>query len=81
MFGWNNSRDAAAFVVTYRKEKLDITRLALATVADQYLEHLARENDVPLPHLSQFLSVASRLLLLKSRALLPILSFTEEEER
>lgn len=62
------------------KEKLDITRLALATVADQYLEHLARENDVPLPHLSQFLSVASRLLLLKSRALLPILSFTEEEE-
>ncbi len=62
------------------KEKLDITRLALATVADQYLEHIAHENDVSLPHLSQFLAVASRLLLLKSRALLPVLSFTEEEE-
>lgn len=62
------------------KEKLDVTRLALSAVADQYLEHIARESDVPLPHLSQFLSVASRLLLLKSRALLPVLSFTEEEE-
>jgi segregation and condensation protein A len=62
------------------KEKLDVTRLALALVADQYLEHIARESDVPLPHLSQFLAVASRLLLLKSRALLPVLSFTEEEE-
>ncbi|QQS15951.1 MAG: segregation/condensation protein A [Candidatus Moraniibacteriota bacterium] len=62
------------------KEKLDVTRLALSIVADQYLEHIAQEDDVALPHLSQFLSVASRLLLLKSRALLPVLSFTEEEE-
>ncbi len=62
------------------KEKLDITRLALSAVADQYLFHIENEEDVPLPHLSQFLSVASRLLLLKSRALLPILSFSEEEE-
>lgn len=62
------------------KEKLDVTRLALALVADQYLEHIAREKDVPLPNLSQFLAIASRLLLLKSRALLPTLSFTEEEE-
>ena len=63
------------------KEKLDVTRLALAALADQYLDHIENEGDVPLPHLSQFLAVASRLLLLKSRALLPILSFTEEEER
>ncbi len=62
------------------KEKLDITRLALACVADQYLDYIARTEDVPLPHLSQFLTVASRLLLLKSRALLPVLSFTNEEE-
>ncbi len=62
------------------KEKLDITRLALARVADQYLEHIDREGNVPLSHLSQFLSVASKLLFLKSRALLPVLSFDEEEE-
>lgn len=60
------------------KEKLDVTKLSLATVADQYLEYIVREA-VPLSHLAQFLSVASRLILLKSRALLPVLSFTEEE--
>ncbi len=62
------------------KEKLDITRVSLAVVADQYLEYIARQGEVPLSHLAQFLSVASRLLLLKSRALLPLLEFTEEEE-
>lgn len=62
------------------KEKLDVTRVSLASVADQYLEYIARQGEVPLSHLAQFLSVASRLLLLKSRALLPFLEFTEEEE-
>lgn len=63
------------------KEKLDITRVSLAVVADQYLAYLAEQQDVPLSQLAQFLSVASRLLLLKSRALLPLLEFTEEEEQ
>jgi segregation and condensation protein A len=63
------------------KEKLDVTRVSLASVADQYLEHIAREDSIPLAHLAQFLSVAARLLLLKSRALLPLLQFTEEEEQ
>lgn len=62
------------------KEKLDVTRVSLSLVADQYLEYIARQSEVPLSQLAQFLSVASRLLLLKSRALLPLLSFTEDEE-
>lgn len=62
------------------KEKLDVTRVSLAAVADQYLEYIARQGEVPLSQLAQFLSVASRLILLKSRALLPLLEFTEEEE-
>ncbi len=62
------------------KEKLDITRVSLASVSDQFLEYLAGQGEVPLSQLAQFLSVASRLLLLKSRALLPLLEFTEEEE-
>lgn len=62
------------------KEKLDVTRVSLASVADQYLEYIARQEEVPLSQLAQFLSVASRLILLKSRALLPLLEFTEEEE-
>ncbi|MBP7811739.1 MAG: segregation/condensation protein A [Candidatus Moranbacteria bacterium] len=62
------------------REKLDITTVSLAQIADQYLEHLAAERDVTLENLAAFLSVASRLLLIKSRALLPVLVFTEEEE-
>lgn len=62
------------------KEKLDITRVSLAKVADQYLAYLERESELTLEQLSQFLSIAARLILLKSRALLPLLTFTEEEE-
>ncbi len=62
------------------REKLDIATLSLAQVADQYLEYLARAESVSLANLADFLSVASRLLLIKSRALLPVLTFTEEEE-
>lgn len=62
------------------KEKLDITRVSLAKVADQYLDYLRQEQSLPLESLAQFLSIAARLILLKSRALLPLLVFTEEEE-
>lgn len=62
------------------REKLDITTVSLAQIADQYLGYLAKEEYVTLENLSAFLSVASRLILIKSRALLPVLTFTEEEE-
>ncbi|MBP6889443.1 MAG: segregation/condensation protein A [Candidatus Moranbacteria bacterium] len=62
------------------REKLDITTVSLAQITDQYLEYLSAEKDVTLENLASFLSVASRLLLIKSRALLPVLTFTEEEE-
>lgn len=62
------------------KEKLDITSVSLAKVADQYLEYLKGEEHVTLANLASFLSVAARLILIKSRALLPILQFTDEEE-
>lgn len=62
------------------KEKLDITSVSLAKVADQYLEYLKGEEIVSLDNLASFLSIAARLLLIKSRALLPILEFSDEEE-
>jgi len=62
------------------KEKLDITSVSLAKVADQYLEYLKGEEIVSLSNLASFLSIAARLLLIKSRALLPILEFSDEEE-
>lgn len=63
------------------KEKLDITELSLAKIADQYLQFIESSEEISLENLSAFLSVATRLILIKSRALLPVLTFTEEEEQ
>jgi segregation and condensation protein A len=53
------------------REELDITTIALAEVAEQYLAHV-RSLEAPEPQaLAEFVSLAARLLLIKSRALLP----------
>ncbi len=62
------------------KENLDIAELSLAHVADQYLEYIRNNENISLNNLAEFLAVASRLILIKSRALLPVISCTEEEE-
>lgn len=62
------------------KEELNITELSLAHVTDQYLEFIKNNENIKLDNLADFLSVASRLILIKSRALLPMLKFTDEEE-
>lgn len=53
------------------QEELDITTVALAQVADQYLAHLAELEERQARDLSDFLVVAAKLLLIKSEALLP----------
>lgn len=62
------------------KEELMISELSLAHVADQYLEHIRSNDNVRLENLSDFLTVASKLILIKSKSLLPVLELTEEEE-
>lgn len=62
------------------QEKLDITRLSLAEVTDQYLAYINTKGSISLENLSEFLSIAAKLILIKSKALLPLLEFTEEEE-
>ena len=53
------------------REELDITTIALAQIADEYLAYV-RGMDAPDPAaLSAFLVIAAKLLLIKSRALLP----------
>lgn len=59
-------------------EALDITTVSLAEVTDQYLQHvkeLSREN---LPQISDYLVIAARLVLIKSRAILPSEEVEEE---
>lgn len=62
------------------KEKLNITELSLAHVTEQYLEYIKGNDKIKLENLAEFLAVAAKLILIKSRALLPLLQFTEEEE-
>jgi len=61
------------------KEKLDISKISLAKITNDYLDKI-QKIDASNKNLADFLVVASKLLYLKSRALLPILSPEEEEE-
>ena len=53
------------------REELDITEVSLVAVTEQYLGHLQRRDHIDLAAVAAFISVGARLLLLKSRALLP----------
>lgn len=63
-----------------QKEKLEVTRISLAKVTDSYLEYLKQNLNITSENLSDFLVVAARLILIKSKALLPILELTPDEE-
>ena len=62
------------------RAELDITRLALAQVTDQYLEHLRNMTVLPAEEVSAFLVIAAKLLQIKSEVLLPRLPNREEGE-
>ncbi|MEK9174937.1 MAG: ScpA family protein [Patescibacteria group bacterium] len=62
-------------------KKLEITEISLAQVADQFLNYLKGTPGLPLEDMANFLNIAGRLALVKSRALLPFLELTEEEEK
>jgi segregation and condensation protein A len=54
-----------------QRAELDITAISLAQVADQYLAHVRSIEAIDPRALAEFVSLAARLLLIKSRALLP----------
>ena len=54
-----------------KRAELDITKVALAQVTDQYLAYLAHASQHDLADLSSFLIIAAQLLQIKSEALLP----------
>jgi segregation and condensation protein A len=62
------------------KNELPIDRVSLALVTDQYLEHLEQLQALDPRDLAEFLVVASKLLLIKSQALLPRPPALEAEE-
>lgn len=62
------------------RAELDITKLSLAQVTDQYLEHMHRLPELLAEEVSAFLVIAAKLLLIKSEALLPRPPVREEGE-
>lgn len=63
------------------KRKLFINDISLATVTDDYIEHINKQNEASMTHTADFILIASTLLLIKSKSLLPALSLTDEEEK
>ncbi len=62
------------------KRELDITKVSLVAVTDQYLEYISHLEHISAENLADFLVVAAKLLLIKSRALLPGAPKEEVEE-
>ena len=53
------------------REELEITAVSLVQVTDQYIAILRAEDQIDLRALADFVAIGARLLLLKSRAILP----------
>lgn len=62
------------------KRKLFINDISLAQVADDYIAHVKALGDFPIADSSHFILIASTLVLIKSKSLLPDLTLTPEEE-
>jgi segregation and condensation protein A len=62
-----------------RKHELDIVDIPVAPIADQFLEHLAVLEQLDVNAVGDFLEVASTLVELKSRLILPQGDEVEEE--
>src|SRR3989338_5263092 len=61
--------------------RLSITAVSLGKITDEYVVYIKSLSEFPLGEVSNFLVVASTLMLIKSRSLLPGLVLEEEEER
>jgi len=64
------------------KEELDISKLALSQVTDKFIAHMRQMEDRRAERVSDFLLVATRLMQIKSEALLPrpVVRLPDEED-
>lgn len=62
------------------KRKLHISDVSLSDVADTFIEYTKTHENFPLSDSADFILIASTLLLIKSKSLLPNLELTEEEK-
>ncbi|HUD03920.1 MAG TPA: ScpA family protein [Candidatus Paceibacterota bacterium] len=62
------------------EKKLFINDISLAKVADDFIAYVKSLGDFPLSESAQFILIASTLLLIKSKSLLPSLELSEDEK-
>lgn len=59
------------------KRKLFISDISLASVTDEYINHINKLPEYSMDDRTQFILIASTLLLIKAKSLLPNLPLTE----
>jgi len=59
-------------------EEMDITEIALAKIADEYVNYIRSAVDIDPDEMADFLVIAAKLLFIKSKALLPYLYTSED---
>lgn len=62
------------------KRKLFVNDISLAQVTNDYITYVNKLENFDVPNVADFLLIASTLLLIKSKSLLPNLDLTDEEE-
>jgi len=60
------------------KEELDITKISLAKITDQYIDFVKNSPAIRPGEVADFLVLAARLLYIKSKALFPYMELEEE---
>lgn len=61
------------------KRQMEITTISLVAVTDQFIAYLGVTAEVPIARMAEFVAMASRLLVIKSRSLLPRTARPEDE--
>ena len=64
-----------------QKNKVSITDIPIAMICDQYVEYLAKAQELDMEVASEFIVMASELMLIKSKMLLPKTEEAEEDPR
>ena len=62
------------------KRKLFVNDVSLSQVTDDYVNHVNKLQDYSLHNRADFISIASTLILIKAKSLLPTITLTEEEQ-
>src|SRR4030042_2520445 len=63
------------------EQRLDIAEVSIAKVANDYLDYIRSEEKISLEHLAAFVNMPSKIILIKTRSMLPTLEVTPEEEK